>query len=166
MELCNGEQVGLASGLRADLDFVTYLMKGHGKTFGSWLFARRAYPPRSYQAPTPWSSPSTNAIHHTHDRVGCVRGCRVCLCVVSCAGGVRSTRIRRCVRSWRVERRWRSTTCSCTGRPRRPTRPRTTSSPPSPTNCARLSPRPSSSPSPFSVRPTRHDTARTHNSHY
>jgi hypothetical protein len=50
IELCNGDQVKLVSGLRADKDFVTCLMKGRGKTFGSWLFARRSYPPRSYQA--------------------------------------------------------------------------------------------------------------------
>jgi hypothetical protein len=48
MELCNGEQVGLVSDLQADLDFVTFVMKGRGKTFGSCLFARRAYSPRAY----------------------------------------------------------------------------------------------------------------------
>jgi hypothetical protein len=59
MELCNGDQVELVSGLRADNDFVTCLMKGRGKTFGSWLFVRRSYPPALLSG----TSPPTLAVH-------------------------------------------------------------------------------------------------------
>jgi hypothetical protein len=56
VELINGERVGIKSDLSPeDYNIVMHVLQGHGRVYGTWLFARRSSEQSKYRVKPPIS---------------------------------------------------------------------------------------------------------------